>query len=73
MNMRAVIEPWFVKREISAFAKSIDLCQPAQSAQADMGRNFSLSVDFFFFFCMSKDNATSLLSRLFDKIDFMDP
>ena len=25
------------------FAKSIDSCQPAHSAQADMGRNFSLS------------------------------
>ena len=36
----------YVKRELKAFAKSIDPCQPAQSAQADMGRNFSLS--FFF-------------------------
>ena len=25
-----------------AFAKSFDSCQPAQSAQADMGRNLSL-------------------------------
>ena len=31
------------KRELNAFAKSIDLCQPAQSAQAYMGRNFLLS------------------------------
>ena len=26
--------------------KNIDPCQPAQSAQADMGRNFSLSINF---------------------------
>ena len=30
------------KRGLNAFAKSIDLRHPAQSAQADMGRNFSL-------------------------------
>ena len=30
----------------SAFAKSIDPCQPAQSAQADVGRNFSHSSRF---------------------------
>ena len=29
------------KKGINAIAKSIDSCQPAQSAQADMGRNFS--------------------------------
>ena len=34
---------------VDAFAKSIDSCQPAQSAQADMGRNFSLSVQFLHF------------------------
>ena len=33
-------------RELRAFAKSIDLCQPAQSEQADMGQNFWLSVNF---------------------------
>ena len=27
-------------------AKSIDSCQPAQSAPADMGRNFSLYLNF---------------------------
>ena len=32
---------------LNAFAKSIDSCQPAQSAQADLGRNFSLSLNFF--------------------------
>ena len=30
----------------NAFAKSIDPCQPAQSAQGDMGRNFLLSLNF---------------------------
>ena len=28
---------------LNASAKNIDSCQPAQSAQADVGRNFSLS------------------------------
>ena len=31
------------KRRLNALAKSIDSCQPAQSAQADMNRNFSAS------------------------------
>ena len=31
-----------LKKGLNAFAKSIDSCQPAQSAQADMKRNFSL-------------------------------
>ena len=39
-------EPCSVKRGLNAFAESIDLCQPAQSAQADMGQNFSLSLNF---------------------------
>ena len=30
-----------VKRVLNAFAKNIGSCQPAQSAQADMERNFS--------------------------------
>ena len=33
-------EPNSVKMGINTFAKSIDPCQPAQSAQADMNRNF---------------------------------
>ena len=33
------------KGGINAFAKSIDPCQPEQFAQAEMGRNFSLSLD----------------------------
>ena len=32
------------KRRLNVFAKSIGPCQPAQSAQADMGRYFSLSL-----------------------------
>ena len=35
-----------VKRGLEAFAKSIDPCQPAQFAPADMGRNFSLQINF---------------------------
>ena len=31
-----------VKSGLHAYAKSIDPCQPAHSAQADMGRNFLL-------------------------------
>ena len=32
--------------ELNAFAKSVESCQPAQSAQADMSRNFPLSLIF---------------------------
>ena len=39
-------EPCSVKRGLNASAKSIEQCQPAQSAQADMDRNFSLSLNF---------------------------
>ena len=38
------MRPALRKMGLNAFAKSIDPCQPAQSAQADMGRNFSLSL-----------------------------
>ena len=34
-----------MKRGLNAFAKSIDPCQPAQSVQADMSRNFSQSLN----------------------------
>ena len=34
------------KKGLNAFAKSIDSRQPAQSAQADMDRNFSLPLMF---------------------------
>ena len=33
-------------RRLGVFAKNIDPCQPAQSAQADMGRNFPPSFKF---------------------------
>ena len=41
-------ESRFVKKGLNlhVFAKSVDPCQPAQSAQADMGRNFLLSLNF---------------------------
>ena len=35
----------FMER-VNKSAKSIDSCQPAQSAQADMSRNFSMSLNF---------------------------
>ena len=37
-----------VKRGFEASAKSIGLGQPAQSTQADLGRNFSLSDNFLY-------------------------
>ena len=37
---------YHAKRDLMGIAKSIDLGQPAQSAQADHGRNFSLLADF---------------------------
>ena len=49
-------QPGYVLSVINAFAKSIGPCQPVQSAQADMGRNFSLSLSFLH---ISKDNCTS--------------
>ena len=39
-------DPCSVKRDLNALAKSVDPCQPAQSAQADMGRHFSPSLNF---------------------------
>ena len=36
-----VYEPCPMERGLNAFAKSIDSGQPAQSAQADLSRNFS--------------------------------
>ena len=33
-----------MKTALNAFAKGIDTCQPVQSTQADMGRNFSRSL-----------------------------
>ena len=36
------------KRGVKASAKNIDACQPAQSAQADMGRHFLQSVNFLY-------------------------
>ena len=41
-----LFESYSVNRRFNVFAKSIDSCQPAQSAQADMKRNFSLSLNF---------------------------
>ena len=41
-----IYEPCSVKRGLDVFAKSIDSRQPAQSAQADVCRNFSVSLFF---------------------------
>ena len=41
-----IYELFSVKKGLDASAKSIDSDQPAQSAQSDLGRNFSLSVIF---------------------------
>ena len=38
--------PCSVTMGLDVFAKSIDSCQPAQFAQADMSRNVSLSLHF---------------------------
>ena len=45
-NGSFLFEARSVKRVLNTFAKRIDSCQTAQSAQADMGRNFSLSLVF---------------------------
>ena len=42
-HVSGTYDPFFVIRGLNASAKSIDSCQPAQ---ADMGRNFSLSLNF---------------------------
>ena len=42
---------------------------PCYPAQADMGRNFTLSLNFLHV----KDDFSSRSRRLFDKMDFMDP
>ena len=36
-----IYKPCSVKRRLNIFAKSIDSCRPARTAQADMERNFS--------------------------------
>ena len=54
------------EKELNAFAKSFDLRQPAQSAQAGMGRNLSLSL----IFLHVKEYSTSWLSQLCDEMDY---
>ena len=49
-NSRAKNEPCLVKRGLDAFAKRIGPGQPAQSAQADLGRTLSQSIIKSFFF-----------------------
>ena len=44
--MRRHNKPCSFKRELNTLAKNIDSCQPAQSAHADMSRNFLLLIIF---------------------------
>ena len=46
LGSNILIEPCFVERRLNSSVNSIHLCQPAQSGQADIGRNFFLSVNF---------------------------
>ena len=60
-----------MKRGLIAFAKSIGLCQPAQSAQADINRYFSLSLNFLNIKGLFYDTPPPpKMSRLFDKYIF---
>ena len=56
-----------MKRGVSAFAKSIDSGQPAQSAQADLGRTFWLSLH------VSACNKTLLLQNSVSYLIFSYP
>ena len=46
LMMKFIYEPCALKSRLKASAKSYEPCQPAQSAQADMGRNILLCLDF---------------------------
>ena len=59
-----------MKRGINASAKNVDPRQPAQSAQANVDRNFSLSFNLAHF---KKNLVTTWINQLFDHIDFIDP
>ena len=61
--------PCLVKRGLNIFAKSIGSCQPAQSAQADMDRNFSLSLFIYLFIYLSNNNAILRFGNFLDKMD----
>ena len=47
-NLRITIESCSVKRSLNASAKGIDSCQSAQSAEADLSRNFSQTLKFLY-------------------------
>ena len=48
-------KPGFEKRVLDTFAKIMDLCQPAQSVQADIGLTFC----YLGIFCISRHSAFS--------------
>ena len=56
-----------MKRRLNEFANGIELCKPAQSTPADIGQNFSLTLNFL------RIKEPSSVSQLFNKMDFMDP
>ena len=62
-----------MKRGLIEFAKSVNPCQPAQSAQADMSQNFSLFIYLFihFNFMLIKQSFSTMI-HLFGKMDFVD-
>ena len=66
-----MFEPYSAKRRINVFAKSIDPHQPAEFELADIGQNFSLSLNFLH--VAFTGHSLPLLSRLFHKMNFMYP
>ena len=46
LMMKFIYEPCALKSRLKTSAKSFEPCQPAQSAQADVGRNILLYLDF---------------------------
>ena len=64
LNFKDIIMFYALRKgTLHAFPKSIDSCQPARSAQADMSRNFPLS---FIFVAFVEDNATMSSIRYFE-------
>ena len=59
-------ELYSVKRGLNTFAKSIDLCQPAQSAQVDMGQKlFAIFKSFACFRTVVHDDCVACLTNYF--------
>ena len=67
LNNNFAAELCFFKGTLNASADSLDPCQPAPSAQADMRRNFSLSLN------VLHVKGYIEFSRLLDEMGFMGP